>query len=78
MQNIFFYNHPKNLTNIIQKIQNRAARIVKKMSKHERISPVLMEMHWLPVEQRIKFKAAVLFILELLKLYSCTVLIFPT
>ena len=44
----------------MQKIQNRAARIVKKISRHERITPVLRELHWLPVEQRVKFKVAVL------------------
>ena len=35
---------------------NSAARLVTFSRKHDHISPVLMELHWLPVEQRLQFK----------------------
>ena len=33
-----------------------AARIVFKSNKYDHIKPLLKELHWLPIEQRIKFK----------------------
>ena len=44
----------------IQRIQNIAAQIITGCRKHDRISPVLKEFHWLPVNERIQFKALVL------------------
>ena len=40
----------------LQHIQNIAARIVTRTHKHERITPVLLQLHWLPVRYRIEFK----------------------
>ena len=40
----------------LQVAQNTAARIVSKTKKRDHISPVLNELHWLPVEQRIQHK----------------------
>ena len=40
----------------LQRIQNNAARMVRKIGKFEHISPVLAELHWLPVAKRIDFK----------------------
>ena len=40
----------------LQRIQNRAARILFKESKYSHITPLLMQLHWLPVEQRIIYK----------------------
>ena len=45
---------------ILQRIQNNAARIYSSRRKTEHISPVLRELHWLPVAARIKFKMGVL------------------
>jgi len=39
---------------------NIAARIVTSTSKYEHITPVLADLHWLPVAARIDFKIAVL------------------
>ena len=36
-------------------IMTSAARLVTLSRKHDHISPVLMELHWLPVEQRVEF-----------------------
>ena len=44
----------------LQAIQNTAARILTGTRKHDSITPVLRALHWLPVQQRIEFKTAVL------------------
>ena len=44
----------------LQRLQNAAARLVTKKRKHNHISPVLFDLHWLPVSYRIKFKLCVL------------------
>ena len=44
----------------LQRIQNSAARLVKRTSVRQPVSPVLQELHWLPVKQRIKFKILLL------------------
>jgi len=51
---------PANQMKKLQRVQNTAARIVTMTPKYEHISPVLRELHWLPVCQRIKFKIATL------------------
>ena len=40
----------------IQRLQYMLARLVTLSRKHDYISPVLMELHWLPVEQRVGLK----------------------
>lgn len=44
----------------LQSIQNAAARLVTKTRKFDHITPVLCDLHWLPVRQRIDFKIATL------------------
>ena len=44
----------------IQKIQNNAARLILKKSKCDHVTPVLKELHWLPVKYRIQYKLATL------------------
>uniref|UniRef100_A0A3B4BKU5 G-protein coupled receptors family 1 profile domain-containing protein n=1 Tax=Periophthalmus magnuspinnatus TaxID=409849 RepID=A0A3B4BKU5_9GOBI len=44
----------------LQYIQNAAARVLTRTRKYEHISPVLRSLHWLPVAQKIDFKAALL------------------
>ena len=39
---------------------NAAARLVFSTRKHEPVSPLLRDLHWLPVPQGIEFKLAVL------------------
>ena len=41
----------------LQRVQNSLARAVTNISKCEYITPVLKSLHWLPVQQRIRFKA---------------------
>ena len=40
----------------VQILQNAAARLIKKISKRSHITHVLIELHWLPIEQRIMYK----------------------
>ena len=65
----------------LQHIQNTAARVVTLSRKSCHITPILKELHWLPVSQRIVFKLmlivhksvnniAPIYISELLKVYT--------
>ena len=40
----------------LQRVMNSAARLVAKVKKFDHISPILKELHWLPVNKRIEFK----------------------
>jgi len=44
----------------LQRVQNTAARIVTRTKKCDHISPVLYNLHWLPVKFRIQFKILLL------------------
>jgi len=44
----------------LQRLQNSAARIVTRTHKYEHITPVLSELHWLPIRFRIQFKTLLL------------------
>ena len=44
----------------LQTIQNNAARLILRKRRREEATPLLVQLHWLPVEARIKFKAATL------------------
>ena len=44
----------------IASIQNTAARIVTRTKREAHITPILQELHWLPIECRINFKILVL------------------
>jgi len=44
----------------LQSVQNAAARLVTGASRCDHITPVLRQLHWLPVKQRIDFKLSVL------------------
>ena len=54
--NSIFYGCPEYELSKLQAIQNSAARLVMKRRKHDHISPIFFELHWLPVRQRIIFK----------------------
>ena len=46
--------------NKLQVLQNSAARVVTFTKKFDHITPVLFDLHWLPVKERIKFKILLL------------------
>ena len=47
---------PDNQIAKLQRVQNTAARILTRTLKFDHITPILHDLHWLPIEQRIKFK----------------------
>ena len=44
----------------LQRVQNALARVVTESSRRDHIHPVLKELHWLPVSERIKYKVALI------------------
>ena len=56
MFNSLFVNINKSLINKMQKVQNAAARLVKKMPKRHSVANTLHQLHWLPIESRVTFK----------------------
>ena len=57
--NSLLYGVNKSLLQKYQKVQNAAARLISKRRKHESVSDVLIDLHWLRVEARIIFKLVV-------------------
>lgn len=49
----------KNLDKL-QRVQNSAARLIMGVSKFDHVTPVLRELHWLPIRARIHYKIMVL------------------
>ena len=39
----------------LQSVQNAAARLITCSRKYDHITPILSDLHWLPVNERIKF-----------------------
>ncbi len=54
--NGLYNNLPKCLLNKLQRIQNAAARLITKTPRRDHITPVLKELHWIPVSMRCEFK----------------------
>lgn len=65
----------------LQKVLNTAARIVSRVKRFEPITPVLYDLHWLKVEERIVYKLMVItykalhgmapaYIMDLLSIYT--------
>ena len=58
--NCLYYGLPNTQIQRLQRIQNCAARLIFRKKKFDHITPYLIELHWLPVNSRIKFKLLVL------------------
>jgi hypothetical protein len=56
INNALLYGLPDTLIRRLQTLQNAAARLVMLEPKQCHITPILKELHWLPVKQRIVFK----------------------
>ena len=59
---------PDNVLCKLQSVLNAAARLVSGTRKFDHISPILKELHWLPIKQRIKYKIILLVFKSLNKL----------
>ena len=44
----------------LQRVQNAAARLLMSCKKYDHITPILINLHWLPVRYRINFKILLL------------------
>lgn len=51
---------PDNRIARLQRVQNAAARVVARKGRRDHITPVLQQLHWLPVAARITYKVLVL------------------
>ena len=58
--NSLFYGHPSSLLSRLQRVQNSAARLIHNESRFSPSSPLLFDLHWLPVKYRIIFKILLL------------------
>ena len=53
--NSLIFGLPKHLIDKLQHLLNAAARLIMVANKYDSITPILKELHWLPIEQRIIF-----------------------
>ena len=58
--NSLLYNIPKYVLNKLQFVQNAAARLITCSRKYDHITPILIDLHWLTIAERIKFKILLL------------------
>ena len=54
--NSLLYGLPSAVLSSLQRVQNSAARLISYTKRHHHISPVLRNLHWLPIRERIMFK----------------------
>lgn len=54
--NVLLYGLPKRMMHRLQHVLNCAARLVTLSRKANHITPILIQLHWLPVEQRVIYK----------------------
>ena len=58
--NSLYINLPNTLLNKLQLIINRAARLISNIHPGERITPILIAFHWLPIKARILYKYCII------------------
>jgi len=58
--NSLLFGVPDVLLRKVQSVQNATARLVTGAKRRDHITPVLQQLHWLPVRRRIEFKIACL------------------
>ena len=58
--NMLYYGLSKTLQKKLQRVQNSAARLITRTRERERITPALIELHWLPIKARMEYKIIVL------------------
>ena len=56
--NSVFIGLPADQITQLQRVQNNAARLVLKKRRRDHVTPLLKELHWLPVKFRCQYKIA--------------------
>ena len=56
--NSLLAGYPQTVIKPLQQVQNSAAKLILKFHRAEHAKPLLKQLHWLPIEQRIKYKIA--------------------
>ena len=54
--NALMYGLPACTISKLQRLQNSGARVVTRSRKFDHITPILLDLHWLPVSRRVTFK----------------------
>ena len=58
--NSVYQGLPNYLLKKLQNVQNRSARLIKGLQLRDRITPALIELHWLPIKARVEYKILLL------------------
>ena len=58
--NSLLCNLPKTLIYKLQKVQNAAAKLIMLARKRDHVTPLMRQLHWLPMNYRCKFKVLIL------------------
>ena len=56
--NSLLYVVTDNVMRRVQSLQDAAARLITGARRRDHITPVLCQLHWLPVRRRVEFKLA--------------------
>ena len=62
--NLLLYGIKQKDLNRLQKLQNKCARLIYQQPKSCHITPLLTDLHWLRIEDRIKFKLQCVYIVR--------------
>ena len=54
--NSLLYDIPDCLLKKLQKVQHNAARLIVRPKKSSHITPILKDLHWLPIKSRVQYK----------------------
>lgn len=54
--NALVYGVNRTVIDRLQRVQNTAARMITRRRKHDHITPILVALHWLPVQYRCQYK----------------------
>ena len=58
--NSVLHSLPWSRLQLLQSVLNSAARLIRGLGRFDHITPVLIDLHWLPYPQRISYKICLL------------------